>query len=217
MPIVPPAGKIRLLLIDDHPLLRAGLANLLEMEPDFLVVGQASTGEEGLEVLRRCRPDICLLDLSLPGIDGFETLRRLKHDKPTARVIVLTSSDSADDAARALREGACGYISKNVERSVMVSAVRAVHRGQTGIQQGVSLRRPAAPTCGLTPRELEVLSLVRKGLTNAEIGEQMHITERTVKGHVTGILEKLGAHDRAGAVARGFDLGLLRASGPGGD
>jgi DNA-binding NarL/FixJ family response regulator len=217
MPISTGAGKIRLLLIDDHPLLRAGLANLLEMEPDFLVVGQASTGEEGLEVVRRCRPDVCLLDLNLPGIDGFETLRRLRHDTPTARVIVLTSSDAADDAARAIREGACGYVSKNVDRSVMVAAVRAVHRGQTGIQQGVSTRTPVTPTCGLTPRELEVLSLMRKGLTNAEIGDQMSITERTVKGHVTGILEKLGAHDRAGAVARGFDLGLLKASGRSGD
>jgi DNA-binding NarL/FixJ family response regulator len=217
MAILTSAGKIRLLLIDDHPLLRAGLANLLEMESDFLVVGQASTGEEGLDVVRRCRPDVCLLDLNLPGIDGFETLRRLRHETPTARVIVLTSSDAAEDAARALREGACGYVSKNVDRATMVSAVRAVHRGQTGIQQGISSRQPVTPTCGLTPRELEVLSLMRKGLTNAEIGDQMNITERTVKGHVTGILEKLHAHDRAGAVARGFDLGLLKASSRGGD
>jgi DNA-binding NarL/FixJ family response regulator len=217
MPVVQSSAKIRLLIIDDHPLLRAGLANLLEMEPDFVVVGQASTGEEGLDVVRRCRPDVCLLDLNLPGIDGFETLRRLRHDVPTAKVIVLTSSDSADDAARSIREGACAYVSKNVERSAMVAAVRAVHRGQTGIQQGVSARLPVTTTCGLTPRELEVLCLVRKGLTNAEIGEQMHITERTVKGHVTGILEKLGAPDRAGAVARGFDLGLLKASGRSGD
>jgi two-component system nitrate/nitrite response regulator NarL len=86
MAILTSAGKIRLLLIDDHPLLRAGLANLLEMESDFLVVGQASTGEEGLDVVRRCRPDVCLLDLNLPGIDGFETLRRLRHETPTARV-----------------------------------------------------------------------------------------------------------------------------------
>ena len=100
MAILTSAGKIRLLLIDDHPLLRAGLANLLEMESDFLVVGQASTGEEGLDVVRRCRPDVCLLDLNLPGIDGFETLRRLRHETPTARVIVLTSSDAAEDAAR---------------------------------------------------------------------------------------------------------------------
>lgn len=213
MPISSSSGRIRLLLIDDHPLLRAGLANLLEMEPDFQVVGQASTGEEGLEVVRRCRPDVCLLDLNLPGMDGFETLRRLRHDVPAARVIVLTSSDSADDAARALREGACGYVSKNVERSAMVAAVRAVHGGETGIQQGVAVRAPVTTTCGLTPRELEVLTLMRKGLTNAEIGDQMHITERTVKGHVSGILEKLGAHDRAGAVARGFDLGLLKAVG----
>ena len=206
-------GKIRLILIDDHPLLRAGLANLLEMESDFLVAGQASTGEEGLDVVRRCRPDVCLLDLNLPGIDGFETLRRLRHETPTARVIVLTSSDAAEDAARALREGACGYISKNVDRTTMVAAVRAVHRGQTGVQQGVSNRQSVTTTCGLTPRELEALSLMRKGLTNAEIGYQMSITERTVKGHVTCILQKLHVHDRAGAVARGFDLGLLKASG----
>lgn len=209
---MPLTGRIRLLLIDDHPVLREGLANLLERQPDFQVVGQAGTGEQALRLLEGCKPDVCLLDLSLPGIDGFETLRRMRMLYPASRVLVLTSSDSAVDAERAVRDGACGFISKNIEHREIVAAVREVHRGATGITKGVeSARRPAARNL-LTQREMDVLGLMRKGLTNQEIGRQLSITERTVKGHVTEILEKLDAPDRAGAVARGFDLGLLRAS-----
>lgn len=208
-------GKIRLLLIDDHPVLREGLANLLHRQPDFVVVGQAGTGEEALRIIRDCRPDVCLLDLSLPGIDGFETLRRLKEALPTTRVLVLTSSESAFDADHAHRDGACGFISKNIDHKEIVSAVREAHRGMTGIRRGVeSAHRPTWRGI-LTQREMDVLCLMRKGLTNIEIGRQLSISERTVKGHVTEILIKLEASDRAGAVARGFDLGLLKASPPG--
>jgi DNA-binding NarL/FixJ family response regulator len=209
-------SPIRILLVDDHPILRTGLVNLVERQPDLVVVGQASTGEEAVRRGTECHPDICLLDLSLPGIDGFETLRRMLCLKRKPRVIVLTSTDSADVAARAIREGASGFLSKNVEHRLLIEAIRDVHAGRTGVQHGVAVE--AAPARGslLTPREMEVLKLMRQGLGNAEIGRAMSITERTVKGHVTFIIEKLGATDRTGAVARAFDLGLLKAGVAGG-
>jgi len=184
-------NKIRLLLVDDHPVLREGLANLLHREPDFEVVGQVGTGEEAVRIVRDCRPDVCLLDLSLPGMNGFETLARLRAARPASRVLVLTSSESAFDADRALRDGACGFVSKNIEHREIVAAVRDVHRGATGIRRGVEAAPRPRDKGLLTPRELEVLALMRKGLSNVEM------------------LVKLGASDRASAVARGFELGIL--------
>ena len=207
-------GHIRLLLIDDHPVLREGLANLLERQPDFQVVGQAGTGEEALRIVTACKPDVCLLDLRLPGMSGFETLRQLTRLAPKARVLVFTSSDSADDAERALAEGAAGFISKTIDHGEIVSAIRDVHHGRAGISKGVAAHEPAVSSGILTDRELEVLTLLRKGLSNPQIGRQLCITERTVKGHVTAILKKMDATDRAGAVARGFELGLLKLQSP---
>lgn len=209
------ATKIRLLLIDDHPVLRAGLANLLDQQPDFAIVGQAGTGEEALRVVTECRPDVCLLDLRLPGMTGFETLRELCRLAPQARVLVFTSSDSADDASRALAEGAAGFVSKTIDHGEIVSVIRDVHHGRSGISKGIVPTVPATSQGLLTDREMHVLSLLRKGLSNMEIGRQLSITERTVKGHVTAILKKMDASDRAGAVARGFELGLLKLHSPG--
>lgn len=209
------ATKIRLLLIDDHPVLRAGLANLLDQQPDFEIVGQAGTGEEAVRIVSACKPDVCLLDLRLPGMTGFDTLRQLCQLAPKARVLVFTSSDSADDADRALAEGAAGFISKAIDHGEIVSAIRDVHHGHAGISKGVAMRPPVTSSGILTDRELEVLTLLRKGLSNPEIGRQLSITERTVKGHVTAILKKMDAADRAGAVARGFELGLLKLHTPG--
>lgn len=209
------ATRIRLLLIDDHPVLRAGLANLLDQQSDFEIVGQAGTGEEAVRIVAGCKPDVCLLDLRLPGMTGFDTLRELSRLAPKARVLVFTSSDSADDADRALAEGAAGFISKTIDHGEIVSVIRDVHHGQAGISKGVAAREPVTSSGVLTDRELEVLMLLRKGLSNPEIGRQLCITERTVKGHVTAILKKMDATDRAGAVARGFELGLLKLHAPG--
>lgn len=210
------SSTIRIFLVDDHPILRTGLLNLLERQSDLVVVGQASSGEEALQLVADSRPDVCLLDLSLPGIDGFETLQSMLCLKRTLRVIVLTSSDSAEVANLAMRNGASGFLSKNVEHRLLIKAIREVHAGHTGIMQGVAVETKPAGNTLLTPREMEVLRLMRRGLSNAQIGQAMAISERTVKGHVTFILEKLGAADRAGAVARGFDLGLLKAGLTGG-
>ena len=173
------------------------------------IVGQAATGEEALGLADKCPADVCLLDLSLPGMDGFETLARLRDARPAARVLVLTSSESAFDADRALRDGASGFISKNIEHRGIAAAVRDAHRGATGIRRGIDEAQRPRDKGLLTPRELEVLALMRKGLSNVEIGRQLGITERTVKGHVTEMLVKLGASDRASAVARGFAPGIL--------
>ncbi len=210
------SSTIRIFLVDDHPILRTGLLNLLERQSDLVVVGQASSGEEALQLVADSHPDVCLLDLSLPGIDGFETLQRMLRLKRTLQVIMLTSSDSAEVADRAMRNGASGFLSKNVEHRLLIKAIREVHAGHTGIMQGVAVETKPAGNTLLTPREMEVLRLMRRGLSNAQIGQAMAISERTVKGHVTFILEKLGAADRAGAVARGFDLGLLKAGLTGG-
>jgi DNA-binding NarL/FixJ family response regulator len=207
--MAPPASTIRLLLVDDHPLFRAGLVSLLRLETDIVVVGQAGSGAVALRMWQHCRPDVCLLDLSMPQIDGFETLRSIRRAQPDARVVILTSSESADDAAIALAAGACGYVTKTVEHEAVLEAVRAVHSGKRGIRLGVS----AATVAGgglLSPRELEVLNLLRMGSSTDDIAATLGITNRTVKFHVAAILEKLGADDRMGAIVKAFDLGLLR-------
>ena len=145
---------------------------------------------------------------------GLETLHRIRSFAPAARVIVLTSSESADDAATALREGACGYITKNVDHEEIVTAIREVHAGRTGLRKGVAMAAPRLPTTILSQREIEVLTLLRSGLNNAEIGRRLGITQRTVRFHVSTIFEKLGVSDRTAAVSRAFDLGVLRVTPP---
>jgi DNA-binding NarL/FixJ family response regulator len=208
------AGTIRILLVDDHPVLRAGLSRLLSVEPDLLVVGQTGSGETAVEMWRQAAPDVCLLDWSMPGMTGLETLHRIRGLAFGARVIVLTSSESPDDAATALHEGASAYITKNVDHEEIVAAIREVHAGRTGLRKGVATAAPRPPAAILSQRELEVLTLLRSGLNNAEIGRRLGITQRTARFHVSTIFEKLGVSDRTAAVSRAFDLGLLRAAAP---
>ena len=209
---------IRILLVDDHPVLRAGLANLLGFEADFEVVGQVSGGDSALRLWQEASPDVCLVDLSMPGVGGIETLRQLRALGGTGRLLVLTSSESTHDARMALEAGAAGYLTKTVDHEEIVAAIRAAHAGETGICRGVA--RPDANAAGaplqprLTPRELEVLHLLRKGDSNAAIGRALGISERTAKFHVISLMEKLGVADRTAAVARAFDLRILRLSSP---
>jgi len=210
---VPSPKSIRLLLVDDHPVMRAALANLLSFEQDFEVVGEADDGASALRLWRDTRPDICLLDVTMAGMDGFETLRRLRTVSPEARVLMLTSSDSAEDMEQAMEAGAQGYLTKNVIYAELVAAIREVHSGGRPIAK--KLQRQPGDAAGnglLTPRELEVLGLLRQGFTNAEIGNLIGFSERTARAHVGAIKEKLHCAHRAEAVAKGFELGLLKCA-----
>lgn len=209
-----PLRKIRLLLVDDHPVMRAGLANLLGSEPDFSVVAQADDGEAAYSLWQQHQPDVTLLDLAMHGIDGIATLHRIRRASPAASVLVLTSAESQEDAQRSLDAGASGYVTKHVGHRELFEAIREVHRGGRPVR-GVVKTRPAATASGpaalLTPRELEVVGLLREGFTNNEIAKLLGISTHTAKAHVAGVIEKLGVGDRTQAVARAFDLGLLKA------
>jgi len=196
-------APIRLILVDDHALLRAGLANVLNFDAGLLVVAEADDGEAALKAWRD--------HLSMPGIDGIETLQRLRTEFSTARVLMLTSSEAPEDVRHALAAGACGYVTKTVRRAELVAAIRAVHAGERVIGQAVAAQMAAeSETATVSRREMEVLGLVRQGFTNAEIGRLLGISERTAKAHVGALLAKLQAADRAEAVARGFERGLLK-------
>lgn len=205
---------IRLMLVDDHALLRAGLANLLAIERDLEVVAQAGSGEAAISLCRQHCPDVVLLDLNVLGIGGVEAIRQLQKAAPACRIIVLTSSESAADADCVMGAGASGYLTKVTPFQEIVEAIREVNRGATGLCKGVSCIPASNGGNLLSPREYSVLLLLRKGLSNPEIGRSLGITERTVKSHVAAILEKFGETDRTAAVAKAFDLGLLRAESP---
>jgi DNA-binding NarL/FixJ family response regulator len=211
--LMPSSPRIRLLLVDDHPVMRAGLANLLALEKDFEVVAQADDGESALRLWQHHRPDVCLLDVTMHGIDGIETLRRLKAIAPDARVLMLTSSEAPEDMAQSLKAGAAGYITKNVQHAELVAAIRKVHTGGRVLDPSMA-NIAHAPGGGslLTTRELEVLGLMREGFTNTEIGRLIGASTRTAKAHVAAIIDKLQVIDRTQAVARAFDLGLLKAA-----
>lgn len=201
---------------------RAGLANMLASESDLAVVASVATSEAALVAWEEHRPDVVLLDLNMPGMSGFETLRRLKGLAADAKVLVLTSSEASEDAGHAARAGARGFVTKIADREEIVAAIRAVHAGETRFpdlpigRRGVRAVAGAAPApAGLSAREIQVLSFLRHGYSNAAIARELGIAERTAKAHVAAILEKLRAADRAEAVARGFDLGILKVAPPG--
>lgn len=207
----PNPQPIRLLLVDDHPVMRAGMANVLAMDPDFEVVAQADDGETALQLWRQHRPDVTLLDISMGGIDGIETLRSLRRDFPKAKVLMLTSSEASEDVRHALIGGACGYITKNIRAAELAEAIKIVHAGGRILSEIVQRKlNEDQGSRHLTAREIEVLGLVRQGFTNDEIGRLLGISERTARAHMGTIMEKLHASDRAAAVARGFESGILK-------
>ena len=204
--------SIGVMIVDDHAVVRSGLANLIGLEPDMQVVAQAESGAAAIELWRRHRPDVGVIDVLMTGLDGIETLRRIRRIDPRARVVMLTSSEVAADAIRAEEAGAAAYLTKHLDHDRILDVIREVHAGHVGIRLGVR-RGGAAPLAEpLSAREITVLKLMRLGESNAEIGRQLGIAERTVKSHITHMLLKLGATDRASAVARGFELGLLSVS-----
>ena len=196
-------------MVDDHPVLRAGLVSVLETEAEFHVAGEADGGAEAVEKARQLQPSIVLLDLEMPGMDGVEALTLMREDNPDIRAIVFTAFDTDERILGAVRAGAQGYILKGAPRGELFEAIRVVHSGGSLLQPVVAsklLRQVSAgieshDTPSITKREREVLSLLGRGMQNKEIAAELKITERTVKFHVGSILGKLGAGNRTEAVA----------------
>jgi len=204
------SAPIRIMIADDHPVVREGFAAMLETEPDMAVVGLARTGEETVELFRRVRPDVTLMDLRMPGMGGVEAIRAIRREFPDSRVIVLTTYDGDEDIYRALEAGAQAYLLKDMLCDEILAAIRAVHAGQRRIPAAVGTRLADRVTgMHLSDRERRVLELVATGKSNKEIAAALEITEATVKGHMTNILGKLGVTDRTQAVITALRRGLV--------
>lgn len=206
--------SIRLLVVDDHPVVRAGIVGLLAGEPDLEVVGEAADGAQACDLAAALRPDVVLMDLRMPVMDGTTATERILAATPTVRVVVLTTYETDADILRAVEAGATGYLLKDTPRDDLVAAVRAVAGGETVLAPSVARRlvagvRNAAER--LTARELEVLAAVARGGSNAQIGVELFISEATVKTHLLRIFAKLGVDDRTRAVTVALERGILRS------
>lgn len=203
-------SQIRVLVIDDHPVVRFGLTAIVSTQQDMSVVAQARSGEDALQLFRQHQPDITLMDLRLPGMSGAEAIRSIRSEYPSSRFIVLTTYDGDEDIYDALQAGAQGYLLKGMSQNELLKAIRAVHSGLKYIPPLVSKTlegRPPGPQ--LSARELQVLKLIVKGLSNKEIAEALGITEGTVKWHVNIILSHLNVSDRTQAAIVAVQRGIV--------
>lgn len=202
--------KIRLMLVEDHILMRMGLVSATRIEPDLEVVAEVEDGRNVVEAFRKHRPDVVLLDLRLPGMDGIQVIKALRQVSPDARIVVLSSYGGGDDVTRAIQNGASGYVLKNMPLQQVLEAVRAVHYGGQYIPREIASRMSQRLHSEMSPRELEVLRLIAKGRSNKEIASELGIVEGTVKAHVTNIFGKLGAVDRTQAITIAVKQQLLQ-------
>jgi DNA-binding NarL/FixJ family response regulator len=201
---------IRILAVDDHPLLRKGIAALVNGEPDMKLVAEASNGEEAIKIFRLHRPDVTLMDIQLPGLNGIEAINQILSEFPDARIIVLTTYRGDAQVARALRAGARAYILKGHVHRELLETIYTVHAGRKRIPPDIATELAEHVTEDeLSAREIEVLRLIATGNSNKEIADQLSIGEATVKSHVTNILSKLNANDRAHAVTIGLTRGII--------
>ncbi len=217
------AAPVRIVVADDHEVVRSGFAELLDTQPDLTVVGTAADGREAVQVSRKLEPDVVLMDIRMPGIDGIEATRQVTRQRPDGpRVLVLTTFDLDEYVYDALRAGASGFLLKDVTAERLIDAVRVIAAGEALLAPAITRRligefaqrpsaRPQAPAAldDLTPREVEVLRLMAEGLSNSEIADRLVVTEETVKTHVSRVLGKLGLRDRTQAVVVAYESGLV--------
>lgn len=208
--------KTRVLVVDDHFVVRLGLVGLINEEPDLAVVAEAANGMQAIELFRQHRPDVVLMDGRLPGKTGAQTVAALRGEFPHARVLMLSVDEGEEDIHRALQAGALGYLAKTADRRELVRGLRAVAAGERYLPEPLAARlaqRP--PDTALTPRELEVLELVSKGLTNREVAHVLGCSERTAKWHLENVLHKLGVANRAEALRTAAERGILHLDSTG--
>lgn len=201
---------IRILIVDDHPVVRAGLTSMLGTQTELEVVGTAASGEEALLKLEQSRPDVLLLDLRMHGMSGVETLQAMKRAGCQTRAMILTSFETDEDIYRAVQAGAYGYLLKDTSLREMITAIRTVHGGKKYLPQEIATRlADRMMRTDLTPREIEILRMLAKGQTNKQIGRELGISENTVKNHVNSIIEKLEVSDRTQAATTAIQRGLI--------
>ena len=212
-------ATIQLMLVDDHTVVRDGLAAMLSSQEDFEIVGQASNGREAVERVGALQPDVILMDLRMPEMDGVEAMRAISSDHPETRFLVLTTYDTDEYIFQAIEAGAKGFLLKDTSREDLFEAVRAVHRGESGIEPGVAARlldrfaqlsREETRAPLLSEREVEVLQAMSRGAANKQIALQLSISESTVKTHVSNIFQKLDVNARTGAVTTALQLGIIK-------
>jgi two-component system NarL family response regulator len=206
-----PATKATVLLVDDHALLRTGVANIINQEPDLVVVAEAGDGVEGIAAYEEHRPDVTLLDLRMPMMEGVEVVRRIRQQDPAARVIVLTTYDTDDEIQRALKAGAKAYVLKDISADDLIACIHAVLAGRTYIAPAAAAKlAEGVMRVQLTPREMAALKLMADGKANKEIATALDISERTVKTHLGHLFEKLGVTSRTEAIKVANRRGLVR-------
>jgi DNA-binding NarL/FixJ family response regulator len=214
-----PPEPIRVLIVDDHPVVRDGLRGMFERAEDIEVVGEAADGREAVDRALALAPDVVLMDLRMPGTDGVSAIRELAARGTAAKVLVLTTYDTDSDVLPAIEAGASGYLLKDASPAELQRAIRTAHEGGTVLAPSVAsllmdrVRRPAPSTGPLSERELEVLALIAKGRNNREAAAELFISEATVKTHLMHVYAKLEVNDRAAAVAAGYERGLLQPRG----
>ena len=208
------SGVVRVLIADDHPVVRSGIKGMLEPDPGFEVVGQAASGQEAVDLSLRAHPDVVLMDLQMPGLDGAVATAQIKAQRPETQVLVLTTYGTDADIVRAIDAGAVGYLLKDAPHEEITRAVRAAGRGETTLAPAIAQRlmqRVRTPVSdALSAREIEVLQLAARGLSNTEIAKELFVSATTAKAHLVHIYAKLGVNDRTAAVTTALERGIIR-------
>jgi len=208
--------KIKILMADDHPVVRAGIRGMLETQDEFQVVAEAENGREAFEQIGKLKPDVVLMDLRMPEMDGVEAITKIKEKYPDVNILVLTTYDTDADIVRAVEAGATGYLLKDAPREELFRAVRGTAKGETVLAPVVAARLMGKVRDhgeqALSAREIDVLLLVARGASNQDVGEKLHVSTATVKSHLIQIYQKLGVSDRTAAVTTAIERGIIRLS-----